>query len=96
MIKYGAVSVPPMTKDDGMAPYFHPSTTLPCKDCYITWMQMGLEHEDGRVANADTGMWLHHGVMINRNQTDAVCGNMGQRFAASGNERTPIDISAGG
>ncbi|KAJ9614988.1 hypothetical protein H2200_001062 [Cladophialophora chaetospira] len=95
-IKYGAVTVPPMTESDGMAQFFQRSTTLPCQDCYITWLQMGLEHVDGRTADADTGMWLHHGVMLNRNRTDAVCGTTGQRIAASGNERTAIDMSAGG
>ncbi|OAL35866.1 hypothetical protein AYO20_04772 [Fonsecaea nubica] len=97
-IKYAPVSVPPMTENDGMAQYFQPSTTLPCRDCVITLLEMGLEHADGRVADADTGMWLHHGVMVNRNQSDAVCGkgSYGQRFAASGNERTAIDFSGGG
>ncbi|OCT49449.1 hypothetical protein CLCR_04839 [Cladophialophora carrionii] len=95
-IKYGAVTVPPMTDNDGMAQFFHRATTLPCQDCFITYLSMGLEHADGRTADADTGMWLHHGVLINRNQTDAVCGGMGQRFAASGNERTAIEIAAGG
>ncbi|KIW22577.1 uncharacterized protein PV07_10861 [Cladophialophora immunda] len=97
-IKYAPVSVPPMSENDGMAQFFQPSTTLPCRDCVITWLQMGLEHADGIVADANTGMWLHHGVMVNRNRTDAVCGDgsYGQRFAASGNERTALDFSAGG
>jgi hypothetical protein len=95
-IKYGAVTVPPMTDNDGMAQFFHRATTLPCQDCFVTYLRMGLEHADGRTADADTGMWLHHGVLVNRNQTDAVCGNVGQRFAASGNERTAIEISAAG
>ena len=86
-----------MTEHDGMGEFYQQKTSLPCQDCFITWLQMGIEHaEDGRRADADTGMWLHHGVMVNVNQTDAVCGDPGQRFAASGNERTPIDISAGG
>ncbi|KIX92819.1 uncharacterized protein Z520_11482 [Fonsecaea multimorphosa CBS 102226] len=97
-IKYAPVSVPPMNENDGMAQYFQPSTALPCRDCLITWLQMGLEHADGSIADANTGMWLHHGVMVNRNQSDAVCGDgaYGQRFAASGNERTALDFSAGG
>jgi hypothetical protein len=79
-----------------MAGYYQRNTTTPCHDCYITWLQMGLEHSDGRRADGATGMWLHHGVMHNRNQTNSVCGTPGQPMAASGNERTPIDISAGG
>jgi len=95
-IKYGAVTVPPMTENDGMAQYAQRVTTLPCQDCFITFLQFDVEHADGRTADAQTGMWLHHGVLVNRNQTDAVCGGLGQRFAASGNERTGIDISAAG
>ncbi|KAJ9495183.1 hypothetical protein H2202_009433 [Exophiala xenobiotica] len=59
---------------------------------------MGLEYTNGTVANPDTGMWLHHGVMVNINRTDSVCGPRayGQRFFASGNERTAVDFSAGG
>jgi hypothetical protein len=31
--------------------------SLPCKNCYITAMQQGLEYEDGKKANVDTGAW---------------------------------------
>ncbi len=88
-----------MHPDGGMGGFFEGSTTLPCRDCFVTWMQMGLEHAaDGSRADADTGMWLHHGVMVNRNRTDNVCGPRayGQRFAASGNERSALDFSANG
>lgn len=97
-VKYAPVVVPPMTENDGMGGFFEPSTTLPCRDCLVTWMQMGLEHADGTPADANTGMWLHHGVMVNRNRSDAVCGpgTFGQRFFASGNERTAVDLSADG
>jgi hypothetical protein len=29
----------------------------PCKDCFVTAMQLGLEYEDGKIANVDTGAW---------------------------------------
>jgi hypothetical protein len=29
----------------------------PCKNCYITAMQLGLEYVDGKRANVDTGAW---------------------------------------
>jgi hypothetical protein len=85
-----------MTQHDGMAQFFQQATSLPCQDCYITWMQVGLEHVDGRRADADTGMWLHHAVLVNANRTDSVCPDQEERWAASGNERTALDISAGG
>lgn len=87
-----------MSENDGMGGFFDGSTTLPCRDCIITWMQMGLEHANGTTADANTGMWLHHGIMVNMNRKDAVCGlsAYGQRFSASGNERTPLDLSASG
>jgi hypothetical protein len=98
MIKYPAVSVPPISEKDGMGGFFQRPTPLPCTQCVITWMNMGLEYTNGTVANSDTGMWLHHGVMVNINRTDSVCGPRayGQRFFASGNERTAVDFSAGG
>lgn len=81
-----------------MGGFEQPSTPLPCRDCLITSMQMGLEYVDGSPADANTGIWLHHGIMVNRNRTDSVCGRdaYGQRFFASGNERTLVDISASG
>jgi hypothetical protein len=30
----------------------------PCVDCWITAMQLGLEYEDGKEANTDTGAWF--------------------------------------
>jgi hypothetical protein len=32
-------------------------TDTPCRDCYITAMQLNLEYPDGRIANVDTGAW---------------------------------------
>ncbi|KIW51082.1 hypothetical protein PV05_09834 [Exophiala xenobiotica] len=97
-VKYPAVSVPPMFENDGMGGFFQRPTPLPCTQCVVTWMHMGLEYTNGTVANPDTGMWLHHGIMVNINRTDSVCGPRayGQRFFASGNERTAVDFSAGG
>jgi hypothetical protein len=34
-----------------------PMFAAPCKDCYITAMQLGLEYADGKRANVDTGAW---------------------------------------
>lgn len=60
-------------------------------------MQAGLEFEDGSKADADTGMWLHHVVFQNLNRKDSMCRRTaGERFFASGNERTLIDLSSNG
>ncbi len=71
---------------------------MPCTDCLITWLQADLEYDDGTVADAETGMWLHHTVFSNTNRQSVVCPAMkhGDRFFASGNERTPASISADG
>ena len=71
----------------------------PCRDCILTWMHATLEYTDGSDANAETGMWLHHTVWQNTKRGDAMCSNRkkgGERFFASGNERTPVDLTTGG
>lgn len=49
-------------------------------------------------ANSDTGMRLHHVVLTNTGRLSATCGTEygGDRFFASGNERTPVSICANG
>jgi hypothetical protein len=37
-----------------------PTISKPCSDCMIVGMNAGLEYPDGRDANTDTGLWLHH------------------------------------
>ena len=93
-ISYGPFSVPPRSENHGMQ-NFRCSPHLPCRDCMIVSMQAGLEYTNGSIADADTGMWLHHTVFMNLNRKEAMCGR-GQRFFASGNERTPIDLTSHG
>jgi hypothetical protein len=47
----------------------------PCIDCFITNMVPGLEYADGTTANTDTGMWLHHFVLLNQGpgRADPTC-----------------------
>jgi len=67
---------------------------LPCSECLITSFEAALEYSNGTRADADTGMWLHHVVFINRARNDSVCSDgMPQRFFASGNERTKVDLT---
>jgi hypothetical protein len=72
---------------------------MPCRNCIITWMKAGLTYENGSEANAETGLWLHHVVLTNRgkNRDMRGCGKRrGDRFFASGNERTEVDLGLSG
>ena len=72
----------------------------PCEECYMGAFQGGLEYEDGEEANVDTGMYLHHFVLVNDNKPDWYCGlrlsNMfrSQYFYNSGNERPPVRLNS--
>jgi hypothetical protein len=70
----------------------------PCTNCYVTSIQAGLKYADGRPANTDTGLELHHMVLGSSARQDPNCGSffgLGERFFASGNERTRIEDPAG-
>jgi hypothetical protein len=65
----------------------------------IVWMQAGLEYLDRRYAGVEEGMWLHHTVL--HNDAKAAVHNCDkekrrQRFFASGNERSVVDLSGNG
>jgi len=72
-----------------------PSLPKPCSNCFLLEFQPDLVYADGTSANLDTGMMLHHAVLFSAGRPDATCGpeqpfpgKLGQRFFASGNERT--------
>jgi hypothetical protein len=80
----------------------------PCNNCYITGMQARLVGPDrtSTVGHTPGGALLHHMVLFNTDadKTDATCewgipfplgGLFGQRFFASGDERTPIIFPPG-
>lgn len=77
----------------------------PCTNCYITGMTADLVHPDGTRAGYSNGSQLHHMVLFNQDagRVDATCnpgfplplGMLGQRFFASGDERTPIIAPTG-
>jgi hypothetical protein len=84
--------------------------TKPCQNCYITSFQPNLVYPDGSTANVTNpdgsptqrGVMLHHAVFTNQFRSDATCGSSetlwglaGERFFASGNERTTIRFPAG-
>ncbi|KAK3628186.1 hypothetical protein LTR56_018798 [Elasticomyces elasticus] len=91
---YGSHVVQSRKENDGMS-QFQSAIAPPCVDCTITFMQAGLEYLDGTTADATTNMWMHHVVLLNRGRKDSVCADMpAQRFFASGNERTAIDLTS--
>ena len=49
----------------------------PCANCYITGMQAGLEYPDRTNANINTGVWLHHMVLMSQGagKRDPTCAN---------------------
>ena len=105
-IRYGPFSVQGAPADPGTGlPHGHAHTgnrfslfiRKPCTNCYVTGMTANLVYADGRTAGWSTDAQLHHMVMLagGGGKTDATCavslfGLLGQRFFASGDERTPI------
>ncbi|CAK7201456.1 hypothetical protein SEUCBS139899_004160 [Sporothrix eucalyptigena] len=106
----GPFAVPGMvandTSDDNGMGTFQELASLPCFDCYITGFSFGIHYVDanGSVsageANVNTGIYLHHAVLINMNRTDATCpltsGGSFQRMFGAGNERGYADLSLNG
>ena len=78
-----------------------PLLPMPCANCYVTGTTIDMVYENGQSANLDTGVMLHHLVLFQPMVDDTTCarttpiGFMGQRFFASGNERTPGALPAG-
>ena len=61
--------------------------------------KLGSSCPNGTYANANTSLWLHHIVLYNINNLDTVCGSNEpgeQRFFASGNERSPVNLCING
>jgi len=71
----------------------------PCQNCVIVWMKADLEFLDGKQAGVKEGMWLHHAVV--HNEAKRAIHNCNkrkgrQRFFASGNEGSIVDLSVNG
>jgi hypothetical protein len=96
MLRYGPYTIPPSNQSMGMKEFNEMSATKPCVDCYITALRAGLEYPNGSIANSDTGMWLHHAVLYDFGRKDLTCSDLPYRFFASGNERTPLDMTLDG
>jgi hypothetical protein len=102
IVRYGPFSIPAGTAEEpGM---IHNQLRLavarPCLDCFITSFTPDLVYEDGTRATMDTGAMLHHFVLTSQWRRDATCGGAwlglaGERFFASGDERTAIAFPSG-
>lgn len=73
----------------------------PCTDCTLIGATPDLVYENGTKANITDGPMLHHAVFMAQSsgKVDATCGNngpgqLGERFFATGNERTAIDLES--
>ncbi len=86
---YGPLSVPGCDDKEtlGMKKFSLAGAQKPCDDCLVTLFKADLEMEDGTIADANTGMWLHHVVVVNIGHKDIIDTKLPQRVFASGNEK---------
>ncbi|HMI82086.1 MAG TPA: hypothetical protein VK480_09895 [Solirubrobacterales bacterium] len=75
--------------------------TKPCTGCSIIGVTPDLVYTDGTKATISQGPMLHHAAFMAQSsgKTDATCGNsgpgiLGERFFASGDERTAVDLQS--
>jgi hypothetical protein len=101
-VRYGPFTIPAAASETepAMVTKLKLAVQRPCADCFITSFKPNLVYEDGSTANLDTMAMLHHFVMTSQFKSDATCsgswlGLAGERFFASGNERTSIAFPAG-
>jgi hypothetical protein len=95
VVRYGPYTIP-AASDTGPGMIHNairPLVQKPCAECYITSFTPDLVYEDGSRATMDNGAMLHHAVFASAFRRDATCGGtwlglLGQRFFATGNERT--------
>ncbi|MFD0773647.1 hypothetical protein ACFQZ2_06870 [Streptomonospora algeriensis] len=66
----------------------------PCEDCLVTGFDPNLTYTDGTDANVDDGAMMHHFVLFDSSEDDAVCPGS-QRVFSSGNERVASDFPDG-
>ena len=108
IVRWGPFTAPAFNKIECVPVPAMPSNpcwhiTKPCSDCSITGIAPNLVYWDGNPANPSTvanysnGPMLHHFVLWNDAKLDATCdgtviGAFGDRFMASGNERTAMSL----
>jgi len=101
-IRYGPYRIPStketnaeslLMQDSGMSDATKVGAQRPCTgDCTLFEIASNLEYADGKIANTDTGSWLHHVLLINTGSgvKDYMCGGKGMEvIMEDGNEREP-------
>lgn len=104
-VEYGPYTIPAGSGEPGGAMgnidnKIVTNVAKPCTNCTLIGVTPDLVYGDGSEANLATGPMLHHVVFMDQasGKTDVTCGNsgpglLGQRFFASGNERTAVDLT---
>lgn len=102
VVRYGPYTIPAGTDaEPGMIQnQLRLAVPRPCLDCYITSFAPDLVYGDGSRATMATGAMLHHFVLTSQFRGDATCGSTllglaGERFFASGDERTSVAFPDG-
>jgi hypothetical protein len=102
VVRYGPFTLPAATDqaNGSTLSRLNFGVRRPCTDCFITSFEPDLVYEDGSRAAMETGAMLHHFVLTSQFRSDATCGNAwlglaGERFFASGNERTHLALPIG-
>ena len=100
-VRYGPFTIPAGTATNPTSTSdLKFGVSRPCSDCYITSFRPDLVYADGSRATMDTGPMLHHALFASQFREDATCsgewlGLAGERFFASGDERTAIAFPHG-
>ena len=100
-VKYGPFTMPAATESGpGRFETVRVAVRRPCLSCYVTSFAPNLVYGDGTTADHRTGAMLHHAVFTSQFRRDATCsgqwlGLLGERFFASGDERTSIRFPTG-
>jgi hypothetical protein len=106
VVRYGSFKVKPMSMSTPMSSstfnmmgnmqdFWVHGAQKPCSSCDIVGIVPNLVYPNGKTANYNTGVMLHHFVMFNGSARDLTCPSWPQRFFASGNERTDMVLPAG-
>jgi hypothetical protein len=101
VVRYGPFTIPAGTMTSpGQREVVRAAVARPCADCYITSFTPDLVYADGSRATLANGAMLHHAVFASQWRADATCsgtwlGLAGERFFATGNERTVAAMPPG-
>jgi hypothetical protein len=106
VVRYGSFKVNPMSMTmpmssnmfnmmGSMQDFWVHGAQKPCSSCDIVGIVPNLVYPNGKTANYNTGVMLHHFVMFNGSTHDVTCPSWPQRLFASGNERSDMVLPAG-